>query len=141
MILVVDASVAAKWFLEEDRRAAALDLLRRDDPLHAPDWIVSEVGRVLFRKWDAREIGAQQARLALDALPLYFDRLHRTSRLMPRAFDLALELPHTVHDCLYLACAEALEATVVTADTGFARAARRTPYAGHVRHLDDPFPA
>lgn len=141
MIFVIDASVAAKWFVEEVHRAAALDILRQDVLLHAPDWVVSEVARVLFRKWDAREIGAQQARLALDALPQYFDRMHRASDLIPRAFDLALELPHGIHDCLYLACAESVQGTLVTADTGFVRSARRTPYAGYVRPLDAPPPA
>ena len=44
MTLVVDASVAFKWFAQEDGTDRALQLLERGEPIVAPDLIVAEVG-------------------------------------------------------------------------------------------------
>jgi predicted nucleic acid-binding protein len=45
--LVVYASIVAKWFLREDEPDAARDLLGKNWILHAPDLLVSEMGRSL----------------------------------------------------------------------------------------------
>ena len=45
-----------------------------------------------------------------------------------RALDLAMALAHPVHDCLYLALAERMGASMVTADTRFLRALAGTPF-------------
>ena len=39
--------------------------------------------------------------------------------LLPQALDLAMSLDQTVHDCLYLALAEARNSVMVTADRRF----------------------
>jgi predicted nucleic acid-binding protein len=46
MILVVDASVACKWFVEEDGSQAAEALLDSGSTLLAPDLLVPEVCNV-----------------------------------------------------------------------------------------------
>ncbi len=43
MTLVVDASVAFKWFAQEDGTDRALVLLEREEPIVAPDLIVAEI--------------------------------------------------------------------------------------------------
>ena len=43
MTLVVDASVALKWFVDEDGSDRAVALLDGDEPLIAPDLVVAEV--------------------------------------------------------------------------------------------------
>jgi predicted nucleic acid-binding protein len=45
MTLVVDAGVAAKWFIEEAGRAQALRLLDVPDR-QAPDLLIAEVGNI-----------------------------------------------------------------------------------------------
>ena len=47
-----------------------------------------------------------------------------TSDLATHAFQLAAALDQSVYDCLYLALALAIEASLVTADRQLARAAR-----------------
>jgi predicted nucleic acid-binding protein len=47
MILVVDASVAVKWYLSEDHTDAAEKLLDGGFDLHAPELIFTELGNVL----------------------------------------------------------------------------------------------
>ena len=50
------------------------------------------------------------------SLPRFFDALVSATALAPRAVAIAVQLDHSVYDCLYLALAEAEQATLVTAD-------------------------
>ena len=66
MQCVVDASVAAKWFLPELHKDKAEELLRDflDEKLDliAPDLIISEVGNILWKRSTLRgEISVTQA--------------------------------------------------------------------------------
>jgi predicted nucleic acid-binding protein len=61
--------------------------------------------------------------------------LHPASLYNERALELALALGHPIYGCLYLACAEALGATLVTADGWFRAAAGRSGFAGLIRDL------
>ncbi len=66
-----------------------------------------------------------------------FSRIVSSSLLCERAFDIAFTLGHPVYDCLYLACAEASDAVLVTADRRFHAAVQGGPYAELVCHLLD----
>ena len=57
--VVVDASVAVKWFLPEVHAEAARQLLRDKMTLLAPDLIWAEVANALWRKWRDRELAAE----------------------------------------------------------------------------------
>ncbi len=48
-IYVVDASVAAKWFLEEDYTTEAFRLLALGNTLHAPDFMLLDIDHVLCK--------------------------------------------------------------------------------------------
>ena len=50
MRLVVDASVAVKWFVEEEYTTDAVRLLEQGHQLYAPRLLASEVGNTLWRK-------------------------------------------------------------------------------------------
>ena len=50
MTFVVDASVAVKWLVNEQASEAAHRLLNSEERLVAPDFIVVEVGNVLWKK-------------------------------------------------------------------------------------------
>ena len=57
MTVVVDASVATKWFIEESGRERALEVL--DMPLrHAPDLIIADIANVAWKKSILRVGGA-----------------------------------------------------------------------------------
>ena len=104
MTLVVDASIAAKWFVAEDGREQALQLLDLPDR-QAPDLIVAEVANVVWKKAVRGQVTDAQARAICSALPRYFDSLHTSERLVESAIAIALALRHPLYDCLYLACA------------------------------------
>jgi predicted nucleic acid-binding protein len=135
---IVDASVATKWFVREELHAEALLLLARPEQLAAPDLIVAEVGNIAWKKCLRGEITRAQAETMAVAISGYITALESLSALAGRALDLALELNHPVYDCLYLACAESLGGTLVTADMRFRDALHGTPYAGLVLHPGDP---
>jgi predicted nucleic acid-binding protein len=123
--VVVDASVALKWLVEEEGSAAAVRLL--DGPvLLAPALIHVEVANALWRMARAGRLSAGDA---ADALAL-FGRLPLRRRvedrdLAPEALRLARLLDHPVYDCLYLALAVDAAAPVITADRRFVAAAAR----------------
>jgi predicted nucleic acid-binding protein len=115
-LIVVDASVAVKWFIHEPDRPAARRLLEPQSPLIAPDLIVAEVASAMWKRVMAGEGDARQAPLTAASLPRFFARLLPLSPLAARAVEIAAELRHPVYDCFYLALAEREDATFVTAD-------------------------
>lgn len=116
MIVVVDASVAVKWFIHEPDRPAARRLLEPQDRLIAPDLIVAEVASAMWKRVLAGEGDARQAPLTAASLPRFFAQLLPLAPLAARAVEIAAELRHPVYDCFYLALAEREEASLVTAD-------------------------
>jgi predicted nucleic acid-binding protein len=134
--LVVDASVAAKWFIEEAGRQQALRLLEMPDR-QAPDLLVVEVANIAWKKTLRGEIGATQAQFICASVAHCFDTLHSSDSLIERAAVMALDLRHPVYDCLYLACAERCGARLVTADRRLITTVQETPLAALVMRLDD----
>jgi predicted nucleic acid-binding protein len=115
-MLVVDASVAVKWFVEEPGTADAVGLLNGPDPVIAPDLVVAEVANVVWKHLMRGDLKREQIAHVPGALPKMFAELWPTVWLASRAFEIASELRHPVYDCFYLALAEGEEATLVTAD-------------------------
>ena len=127
MIFIVDASVAIKWFVPETLRGEALRLIDDANQLYAPDLIVAEVTNTAWKKQRRGEITEAEAQAITQALPLYFISLPAAVDLAPRALEMALALGHPAYDCFYLACAEEVEGTLVTADERLLRAATNLP--------------
>ncbi len=134
MSVVIDASVALKWVLDEPGREDALRLL--DEELIAPSLWLLEAANALWRRTQRGELTPEQARERLAALntapvatlPLEDDLLE--------AARLAEQLRHPVYDCLYLALALREKTYVVTADRRFCDVAVQAPtLSGAVRLL------
>jgi len=121
VILVVDASVATKWFFPESGHRAARALALDENVLIAPDLIVPEACNTAWKKVARGEASVDQARELATALPKVFRELVSCAALVPRALDLALELRHPAYDCFYLALAELANGELATADAGLAR--------------------
>jgi predicted nucleic acid-binding protein len=136
MTLVIDASIAAKWFVEEPGRAQALEVLDETDR-QAPDLVVAEVANVIWKKVLRGQVGEAQARFSCAALARYFDVLHASEALIESAITLAITLRHPIYDCIYLACAERAGAPLVTADRRLLAAVRGSRLAASVVRLDD----
>lgn len=133
--LVVDASVAIKWVVEEAGSDAALTLKGRD--LAAPALMRIEIANVL-RTLTAREAMAADQAMdlfgLLQAAPVTV--VDHDDALESRALKLALDLGHPVYDCVYLALAERMDRVLVTADGRLLRALRGTLHASRAVALD-----
>lgn len=133
--LVVDASVALKWLVEESGSEAALALQGRD--LAAPALLRIEAAnllRTLVRRGVAEQAQALDLLALLQRAPVTI--IDPDDALEIRALALALDLGHPVYDCIYLALAERMKRTLVTADMRFLKALRSTPYASQVEALE-----
>lgn len=137
MTLVVDASVAIKWFVDENLEAEARHIFAYQPDLTAPDFLLVEVANIAWKKVRRNEIDAKQANFIVTSLPNYIPDLLPLANLIEAATHLALELDHPVYDCLYLACAQGLEGGV-TADRRFFNRVEASSYAGLIMFLDDP---
>ena len=65
---VVDASVAAKWFVPEVHSDAALRLFEGDHSLAVPDLFLSEFGNILWKKVRIRDLTREEASTRLELL-------------------------------------------------------------------------
>lgn len=116
MTVVIDASVALKWFVEEDGTRQAAALLAGQDMLIAPDLIVAEVANAGWRAVQSGTMSPEQHDHAAVRLPLAFDSLIPLASLAPSAVAISRLLDHPVYDCFYLALAEQRSTKLVTAD-------------------------
>lgn len=128
-VVVLDASVAVRWVVEEEGSDEAAALLERDVAWIAPRLLLTEAASALRRKVVDKVLAPATAGQALDALlQAVADgivRLIDDERVIAAALLLAVSLQHTVPDCLYLALAEREGAGIATADDRLARLARR----------------
>ena len=135
MRLVIDASVAVKWLVEEEHSAAADMLLEGDHELHAPHLMASEVGNALWRKARVGEMEPSRVAALTSAIPEMAVRWADDQSVCSEAVRLALDLDRPVYDCVYLALAHRIGATLVTADERFANALSGTMHEGAVTTL------
>lgn len=133
--LVVDASVALKWLIEEEGSEAALALRTCD--LAAPALLRIEAANALRTLAGRGETTPAKALALLDLLQTApVTLVDADDVLEARALEMALALGHPVHDCVYLALAERMDRTLVTADRRFLRALEATPHAPQAVALD-----
>ena len=136
MRLVVDASVAVKWLVEEEHSDAADRLLDGNHELFAPRLMASEVGNALWRKVRMGELERSRAGALAAAISEMAVRWTEDEEVGPDAVRLSLSLDRPVYDCVYLALAHRLGATLVTADVRFVNALAETEHGAAVVALD-----
>ena len=133
MRIVIDASVALKWVLDEPGSEAAVTL--RDHELVAPALWLAEAANALWRHARIGEISNEEAIASLtELLNAPVASLPIEPQLEP-ALKLAMEIGHPIYDCIYLALALHHQTHVVTADRRFAAAATAPSLTGAVRLL------
>ena len=132
MTLVIDASVACKWFFEEPLSTEARALAETGEAFSAPDLILVECANAAWRRVSGETVPRAQAEAFISALPHWFASLVPAARLHARAFEMACDLDHPVYDCQYLALAEDEETRLVTADRAFANRVRRSPWRDRI---------
>jgi predicted nucleic acid-binding protein len=133
--IVVDASVAVKWFVPEPLTDEAVALLEGPLEMLAPDLIYPEAANILWKKVGRGEIEPRDARDVLAALVRVPLSVVPSSTLVEAALEIALVHRRTAYDGLYVALAVAREAVFVTADGRLVEALRGGPLASRVEAL------
>ncbi len=129
---VLDASVVAAAFFQEDFAEQARALLVSGREMHAPDLVYAELANVIWKRFTRGEIDQEEAGLLLaDFLRLGLETTPSADLAEP-ALQLALATGRTVYDCLYLALAVKTETVFYTADKRFINALADTPLAKHI---------
>jgi predicted nucleic acid-binding protein len=121
--VVIDASVALKWILDEPESETAVAL--RGEDLLAPALWLAEAANALWRRSRIGDITADEAGSYLSELMNAPVASLAVEPYLEAALKLATEIGHPVYDCLYLALALHHETHVVTADRRFANVASR----------------
>lgn len=135
--VVVDASVATKWYVPEAHAAAAFRLLDSEFILYAPDLLRTELANVLWKKVRRQEITPEEAMEILTAFASLPIEIYPSDVLIVPALEIAVALNRTVYDSLYLALAVAVNGVLITADRGFCDAVMASPLTRHVRWVED----
>ncbi len=132
MILVVDASIVAKWFVIEDHTDHAEALLDPPFDLHAPEFVLAEIGNVVWKKHQEGSITFAELRKSLDLFDSLDLTLHPVREIIGVAVNGAVETGQSVYDWAYLALAISLSCPLMTADRKFFRAMRATRFRQHL---------
>ena len=135
MKVVVDASVAAKWLVDEEGSELADTLLSGNFEIFAPRLMASEVGsalrhKVRMGKLEVDGVGELAAQIS-DFTVTWAD----DEEFAAEAARLALTLQSSVYDCIYLALAHSERAKLITEDKRFLNAVARTEHGGMVTTL------
>ena len=115
---VVDASVAFAWFVDVPGSERAAQLLTPETPiiLLAPDLILAELLNAGWKTFRVGAITAKQFDALVHRAAEPFSQIVASSTLTRRARHWCTELDHCAYDCLYVALAEQMNATLITAD-------------------------
>lgn len=135
--LVVDASVAAKWFTEEALGEEALSVLDERHRLHAPDFFFLEMDNIIC-KWIRRGIISSSeggdTRKAIRRVPMH---VHPHVNLQDSAYHVAVQTHRSVYDCLYVALAVLVDGRMVTADRRLFESFSAGPLGKYVSWIEE----
>ena len=137
---VVDASVALKWYVEEEDSDVAARLIETGADLHAPAHWAAEMANALWVRGRARAEPRLPPPIALRILNEIARGGVRTLEVAPLledAWSIATTCDVTVYDALYVAAAERLDLPFVTADERLIRRLRGAPWAERCLSLGD----
>jgi predicted nucleic acid-binding protein len=127
--LVVDASVAAKWYLPERdetlvRPARQLlgDYLCNDVEFIVPDIFWPEFGNIMWKAARVKRISSDRSFSGLALLKDLNIPTYPSSDFLVEALQIALAHGRTFHDSLYVALAVRTRTNLITADERLANA-------------------
>lgn len=119
-MIIIDASIAVKWFLPEGLSQAATGLLTCNKKLLAPSILLNEVTSAIAKASRLERVKPEEA---MDMITRWVGMLDRhiislidTKEIFDKAVCLCLELKHPFHDCFYLAAALQFNTSLATTD-------------------------
>src|SRR5260370_16282537 len=98
--VLIDASVALKWVVEEPGSAEAILLLHRQ--LFAPDLLCAECANILWKKVSRGELRPDEAEVAARTLEAAAIELVAMRPYLAPAMPLAIHLGHPTYHSIHL---------------------------------------
>ena len=133
--LVVDASVAFKWFIAEEGQEDALSLLGLSRRLIAPELLLAEVADIAWKARAQGRITPVQARDLLGRVEEPFDEIVSMRPLFGLAHELGAAFHRPIYDFVYVVLAEDRDGVLVTADAKLGKLLAGTRWAVRVVSL------
>lgn len=96
--LIVDASIAIKWVVEEEGTETAVDLRSRFR-FASPELLIPECANILWKKTQRGELTRDEAIFAARLLERSGVEFLSMTGLLERSAGLAIELAHPAYDC------------------------------------------
>jgi len=135
--VVVDASVAIKWFVPEIHAIDAIRLLNTNLNLFVPDLIFAEFGNILWKKCRLKELTIDTASAILDDFKKLPFKNFESEPLLDAAWKIATEYQCTFYESLYLALAQTEGCLLATADRALCNTLRATQAASLLLWVGD----
>jgi predicted nucleic acid-binding protein len=118
--VVVDSSVAIKWFVVEpysDEAQAILDGYKAGEiNLLAPDLINAEVGNIVWKKHRLQNLDVEDAQEIINTFKTLGFTFTSSIALLGEAYKIAVTHDRTVYDMMYVALSKQEECQFITAD-------------------------
>ncbi len=137
MMYVVDASVAIKWFSEEEYTDKAIELRNRffkgECELAAPDLILYEVSNALRFNPNFNEDDVNEAVNSL--FDMGIDIIVPTPRVVRSSVMMAFNYKITIYDAFYAALASDIGFIFVTADGKLHQKIKDMEFVKHIREF------
>lgn len=139
---VIDASVAAKWYIPETLSVEAKRYMGKGLGRHAPGYRVAEAASVVLKRVRSRDaklkLTFDEARMVLAAMKTMPIQFHESRMMIDPSFALADQVGSSLYDGLFLALTLRLGGQLVTADEKLFKKLRASQYAASVRWVADP---
>lgn len=132
---VLDASVAAKTFFDEEGAHAARAWLVSGARVIAPDFLALEMASIAVKKLRSGDTDRETASAAVSRVFDLIDEVVSTRDHVVRAAEIAMRHGISVYDASYLAVAEARDCFVLTADARLVARADSEGLGALVRRL------
>ncbi len=114
--LVLDASAAVRFLLDQEGADQVADRLEEAGQVLAPAFQMVEVANVLWKVARSGALTTAEAWERLETLADLVDEAVDDRELLADSLALAIELQHPVYHCLYLALARRLDARLISFD-------------------------
>ena len=129
MNLVLDASVIAKWFFEEDGTDLALELLEKHKlekiKINVPVLLLFEFGNSVVNKFrEDIDTKAEFNQDITDLLGSEVNFMYPDETILKQTYALASKYEITFYDATYIALAKNLKCDFITADKKLVEAAK-----------------
>ena len=125
---IVDASVAVKWFLEEENQKSAIHLAnecgKNRIKIIVPEFFFVEMANVFWSKTERNLLKIFEAMEMMDRLVKLGLKRYSDHELSEVALENALQYGISVYDALYVSLAEIYVAPLVTADETLIKACK-----------------